>query len=369
MTDKPWLIYGANGYTGELAAREAVRRGHHPILAGRRRQALEPLAAELGLESRVFGLDDQMAPMAPMAPGGAAAALSGVGAVLHCAGPFVRTSAPMVEACLAAGADYLDITGEIAVFEAVLARNAEARGAGRVLLPGVGFDVVPSDALAARLAAALPGASELVLAFHVEGGGWSAGTLKTMIEALPHSGAIRKDGRIVPVQLAWDARKIPFGCGPRWAMTIAWGDVSTAFHSTGIPNIRVYSGVPPGRIKWLRRLRPLLPLLGTRAVKRALQSWVGRKVTGPDQRMRAEGRTYLWGEAADRAGNTATGTLELGEGYAFTAVSAVAAMERVLAGTVAAGSWTPSRALGAEFVAALPGVVLGEVVLGKRAAA
>lgn len=359
MTENAWLIYGANGYTGELAAREAVRRGHRPVLAGRRREALEPLAAELGLEARVFGLDD---------PARAAAALAGMRLVLHCAGPFVRTSAPMVDAGLAAGADYLDITGEIAVFEAVLARHAEAQSAGRVLLPGVGFDVVPSDALAARLAAALPDASELVLAFHVEGGGWSAGTLKTMIEALPHSGAIRKDGRIVPVPLAWDTRKIPFGCGPRWAMTIAWGDVSTAFHSTGIANIRVYSGVPPSRIRWLRRLRPLLPVLGTRAVKRALQAWVARTVSGPDARMRAEGRTYLWGEVKDRAGNSATGTLELGEGYAFTAVSAVSAVERVLAGSVEPGSWTPSRALGVEFAAGLPGVSLGEVVMRKSGA-
>ncbi|HWS71956.1 MAG TPA: saccharopine dehydrogenase NADP-binding domain-containing protein, partial [Thermoanaerobaculia bacterium] len=145
-----FLIYGANGYTGELIAREAARRGLKPILAGRSREAIEPLARELGLESRIFGVD--------------APRLEGVDVVLHCAGPFSQTSAPMVSACLAAKAHYLDITGELAVFEAVHARDAEAKRAGIALIPGVGFDVVPTDSVAAMLADSLPGATDLVLA-------------------------------------------------------------------------------------------------------------------------------------------------------------------------------------------------------------
>src|SRR5436305_15188118 len=111
MTDRPWMIYGANGYTGELAAREAVARGLRPVLAGRNARAVAELALELGLDSRAFALDD---------PAAAAHGVAGMAAVLHCAGPFVRTSRPMVDACLAAGAHYLDITGEIAVFTAIL---------------------------------------------------------------------------------------------------------------------------------------------------------------------------------------------------------------------------------------------------------
>src|SRR5262245_22595391 len=217
-----WLLYGANGYTGELAAREAKRRGLAPILAGRDAEAVERLASELGLPWRSFPLDD---------PATLRANLADVAAVLHCAGPFVRTSAPMVHACLAAKVHYLDITGEIAVFEAVLSRaSAEAaRQAGVALLPGVGFDVVPSDCLAARLAAALPGAVALDLAFAAEGGGWSRGTLKTVIESLPATGALRRNGRIVPVPVAADVRRIDFSDRPRWTMTIPWGDVATAY--------------------------------------------------------------------------------------------------------------------------------------------
>jgi short subunit dehydrogenase-like uncharacterized protein len=348
------MIYGANGYTGELVAREAVRRGLSPILAGRNAEAVKRLGRELGLQSRAFSLDD---------PQGTAAELYGVKAVLHCAGPFLHTSAAMVSACLATRAHYLDITGEIPVFEAVLARKDEALRAGVALLPGVGFDVVPSDCLAARLAAALPDPAELALAFYTAGGSTSRGTLKTMIESLPHAGAIRKNGRIIPVPIAWDSREIDFGgrAGRRWTMTIPWGDVSTAYHSTGIPNIRVYTGTPPARIQRLKRLAPLLPLAGWKPIKRFAQRWVEKRVTGPTPEQREHARVYLWGEARDAAGRTATATLETPEGYRFTALSSVECAERVLAGKVQPGAWTPSKAFGADFVGEIPGVAMGEV--------
>jgi short subunit dehydrogenase-like uncharacterized protein len=348
-----WLIYGANGYTGELVAREAVARGHSPILAGRHREKVGALAAELGLTARVFPLES---------PATVAAELYGVKAVLHCAGPFILTARPMVEACLGTGAHYLDITGEIGVFERVLAQTEAARRAGVVLLPGVGFDVVPTDCLAARLSAALPDATELTLAFFAERGEASRGTLLTMIESLPHAGAVRRDGKIVEVPIAFDAREIPFSCGPRWTMTIPWGDVSTAFHSTGIPNIRVYTGTPPGTIRRLKRIRPLVPLAGWGPVKRLARRWVERKVAGgPGAEARETSRVYLWGEVKNEKGRTVTATLETPEGYALTAVAAVRCMEKALAGEVAPGAWTPSRAFGADFVGTLPGVVVGAV--------
>ncbi len=349
-----WMIYGANGYTGELAAREAARRGLAPILAGRNARAVAALAGELGLSSRAFGLDDRAA---------LGAGLAGVAAVLHCAGPFVRTSAPLVDACLAAGVHYLDITGEIAVFEAVLARSAEAVRAGVALLPGVGFDVVPSDCLAARLGAALPGAAELALAFASDRGGYSRGTLKTMIEGLPNLGAVRRGGRIVAVPAGYETRRIDFGgaLGERWAMTIPWGDVATAYHTTGIPSIRVYTAAHPKAIRRLRRLARLAPLAAAGPVKRWLQRRVDRREPGPGAEVRATARTYLWGEAKDAAGKTVTARLETPEAYALTAVSAVEAAERAASGAVRPGAWTPSRAFGADFVDGLPGVVAGPV--------
>jgi short subunit dehydrogenase-like uncharacterized protein len=338
----PFLIYGANGYTGELIAREAVRRGHRPVIAGRRAKKIEPLAQELGLEARVFPLD--------------APKLDGVDAVIHCAGPFVHTSAPMVQACLDAGDHYLDITGEIAVFEAIMAMNDAAVRRGVTLIPGVGFDVVPTDCLAAMLAARLPGATELELAFYSPKAELSRGTLKTMIEGIGEGGAIRRDGKIVRVPPAYAVREIPFSCGPRMAMTIPWGDVSTAFHTTGIPNIRVYTGASPKSIARMRRIRRLLPLLGITPVKRLLQAFANRR-TGPGEEQRASGLTYLWGRAANGS-NEVTMTMTTPEGYAFTVLSAVTAVERLLASPKRPGSFTPAKFFGAEFVTTIPGVQL-----------
>jgi short subunit dehydrogenase-like uncharacterized protein len=335
-----FLIYGANGYTGELIAREAVRRGHRPVIAGRSAEKLAPLAKELGLEARAFPLDQPR--------------LDGVDAVLHCAGPFVHTSAPMVRACLDAGAHYLDITGEIAVFERILSMNGEATKAGVTLIPGVGFDVVPTDCLAAMLAARLPGATELELAFYSPGAELSRGTLKTMIESIDEGGAIRRDGRIVRVPPAYATREVPFSCGTRVAMTIPWGDVSTAFHTTGIPNIRVYTAASPKSIARMRRLRFLFPILGITPVKRLLQKFADRR-SGPDADQRASGRTYLWGRVTDGT-NDVTMTMTTPEGYTFTVISALAAVEQLLASPKRPGSFTPAKFFGSEFVTTLAGV-------------
>jgi short subunit dehydrogenase-like uncharacterized protein len=338
------LIYGAYGYTGELIAREAVRRGLAPTLAGRDEAAVSALAQSLALPWRAFGLAD---------PAALGEGIAGAGTVLHCAGPFVRTSRPMVEACLAAGVNYLDITGEIAVFESILARGAEARQAGIVLLPGIGFDVVPTDCLARELHARLPDATHLDLAFVAEGGGWSRGTLATMIESLPHAGAMRRNGRIVPLPLAAETMEIELPVGRRTVVSIAWGDVATAFHTTGIPNIRTFTGVPEPEVQRMRKVRPLLPLAGWKPIKRLLQLWVRRTVTGPTADQRRRARTWIWGAARNERGESATIHFSTAEGYALTARTAIEGAVRVEGGGVPPGAWTPARAFGAQFIAEL----------------
>lgn len=337
-----WLIYGAYGYTGELIAREAVRRGERPILAGRDAAKLEPLARELGCEVRVFGID--------------AIDLRDVSLVLHCAGPFSHTSAPMVSACLAAKAHYLDITGEIAVFESVFRRHDEAVRAGVTLLPGAGFDVVPTDCLAAMLARRLPDATELWLAFYPEGGSVSRGTMKTMLENIAQGGAVRRDGQIVRVPTAWDVRTINFSNGARLAVTIPWGDVSTAYHTTGIPNIRVYNVLPPGAIRNMRRFRWLLPLAGRGPIQWLLQRKADQR-HGPSEARRQRARTYLWGRAFNER-ESIEQTMTTPEGYHFTMLSALAAVARILAEPVQAGAFTPAKRFGPDFVLTIPGVAL-----------
>jgi short subunit dehydrogenase-like uncharacterized protein len=335
-----WMIYGANGYSGELIAREAAKRGLTPILAGRNRAAVAALGTELGLGWRAFPLD--------------APELEGIELVLHCAGPFIHTSRPMVDACLAAGAHYLDITGEIAVFEAIFARDDEAKRRGVTLLPGVGFDVVPTDCLAAQLKESMPDAEELWLAFQMRGGSVSRGTLKTMIEGIGEGGAIRRDGRITRVPLVFDAREIPFPSGARMAMTIPWGDIATAWRTTGIPNIRVYSAQSPRSIAQTRRIARLAPILGLKPVRRVLQAIASRR-SGPNEETRNRGRIDVWGKVRNAAGTEITRSLTTPEGYRFTMLSALAAVERVLADPKP-GAWTPASLFGSGFVRSIEGV-------------
>jgi short subunit dehydrogenase-like uncharacterized protein len=328
-----WMIYGANGYTGELIAREAVKRGERPILAGRNAAAIEPLARALGLEWRAFDL--------------AKPDLSGVQLVLHCAGPFMHTSRPMVDACLAAGVHYLDITGEIGVFEAVFRRDAEARQRRVTLLPGVGFDVVPTDCLAAQLHAELPDANELWLAFFTRSG-VSRGTLRTMIEGAGLGGAIRRDGRIKVVPQLYDVQEIPFTSGPKLAMTIPWGDISTAYRSTGIPNIRVYSSQPKKALKRMRWMKHLLPALRFKPLRKLVLRRADRR-GGPSEKVRESAHVELWGRVRNARGEERTRTMTVAEGYKFTVLSSLAAVQGVLE-SPRGGAFTPSQFFGADFV-------------------
>ncbi|MCB9595355.1 MAG: saccharopine dehydrogenase NADP-binding domain-containing protein [Sandaracinaceae bacterium] len=334
------LIYGAYGYTGDLIARRAAEQGARPILAGRSATKLAPLVEELGLPQRVFGLDD---------PKALDAGLEGVDVVIHAAGPFSRTSKPMVDACLRTGTHYLDITGEIDVFEACAARDAEAQAAGVMVMPGVGFDVVPSDCLANYLGDRLPEATHLVLAFASMGGKTSHGTATTMVESLGRPNLVRRDGRITEVRLGKLRRDIDFGRGPQPTVSIPWGDVSTAYSSTGIPNIEVYTAVPRAAQVGARVVGFLGGLLASGPIQRIAQGRVDAGPAGPTDAQRARAHSVFFGEA--RAGaRTVRARLRVPEGYTLTAMASLVIAERVLDGAWAAGYRTPAMMYGADFV-------------------
>jgi len=342
-----FLLYGASGYTGSLIARLAVQRGLRPILAGRNSTKIAPLSTQLGLEYRAFSLDDDAA---------VDEALADVVAVLHCAGPFSHTSKPMVSGCLRTKRHYLDITGEVAVFEAIAARNHDAKAAGIMLLPGVGFDVVPSDCLAAHLKTRLPSATRLALGFQALGK-ISRGTATTMVEAQNQGGLVRRGGVLTPVPAAWKTRLIDFGQGAVEATTIPWGDVSTAFYSTGIPDIEVYAAFPASTRIGMVATRYLGWLLGLSAVQNLQKRLIQNQPPGPNEAERVGGRSLLWGEVADNSGKRLVSRLQCPEGYTLTALTALAIAQKVLAGQVAVGFQTPSLVYGADFILEIEGVV------------
>ena len=347
---KNFLIYGANGYTGELIAREAVKRGLKPILSGRSQNKVEPLAKELNLTCRTFSLEDKKS---------LEYTLKEVDFVIHCAGPFSLTSKPMVEACLRTGKHYLDITGEIAVFEQMAQRDRQAKEAGIMIMPGVGFDVVPSDCLARHLKNQLPSATNLTLAFYGMGK-ISHGTQATMTLNVGRGGAIRRNGEIIQVPAAWRTREIDFGEFTKKGVTIPWGDVATAFYSTGIPNIEVFTVLPEETLRLLKLSRYIGRLLATKPVQNYLQKQIPEG--GPNEAERASGKTFLWGEASDDSGDRVEARLTCPEGYTTTVLTALKIAEKILAGNFCAGFQTPAKCYGADLILEIEGTSFS----GKR---
>ena len=181
------LLYGAYGYTGRLAAEIAAAKKLDIVLAGRNKDALAGLGDRLSLQTRVIGLDD---------PRQLCEALNDVACVVHMAGPFAVTSTPMLNACLATQTNYVDITGEIEVFEGMWSRAEEIRQAGITAVPGAGFDVVPTDCLAAYVAGKMERPASLVIAlWGLESA--SQGTLRTAIRQVSKPVLCRRAGAIV----------------------------------------------------------------------------------------------------------------------------------------------------------------------------
>ncbi len=342
------MIYGATGYTGRLIAQEAVERGHRPVLAGRDASRLAPLAEQLGLDHRVFNLQHNARLTGD---------LDGMSLVMHCAGPFTLTSGAMLGACLSAGAHYLDITGEIAVFENTFVFHQMALQRGIALISGCGFDVIPTDCLAVHVTQQTPNAVDLEIALATRTfGSPSAGTLQSMVEIMQQGGMARRGGRLVSLPLGTGGRTVRFSYGERYAMPFPWGDLATAYCSTGIPNITTYLRYKPSTARLLRWISPSIKVLfQLKLARRLVQAIIDRTVQGPPAEARQTGRSYIWARADDRAGHSAEAWLETLEGYEFTKIAAVRCVEKVLSSGHLAGALSPAMAFGPDFVLEIPG--------------
>lgn len=345
-----WLIYGAYGYSGELTARAAVEQGLKPILAGRSADKLKPLADELGCEYRVFALDNANQ---------VTQHLMDIDAVTHCAGPFSATAEPMMRACIQSKTHYTDITGEIDVFELAHELSDLAKQSGIVLCPGVGFDVIPTDCVALSLKQALPNATELTLGFDSRSG-FSPGTAKTSVEAMSEGNKVRENGKIVTKPMGKLTRKIDFGAedgkGAKMAMSIPWGDVSTAYRTTGIPNISVYIPMSPAKIKQAQRANYISWLLGFKPVQNFLKGRVEKSVKGPNEAKRAEQVTYVWGEAKNERGETKVARIKTANGYDVTWQGGIIIANHLINNPPEQGGhYTPATLMGSRFVETLEG--------------
>ena len=338
--DETIILYGAYGYTGQLIARECSARRLNIILAGRSERLLKTQSMQTGYPYEVVELSDGVALKNLLRKGRV---------VIHCAGPFQFTAQTMAETCLETGTHYTDITGEYQVFEMLATYDARAKEAGITILPGTGFDVVPSDCLALYLKTELPSANRLELAF-TSTGGLSRGTARTMVYGLGEGSVIREEGVLVNIPLGKLSMHVNFGKLSMPCLNIPWGDVSTAWHSTGIPNIAVYTAVSAAAIRAVWLTRHLQWLLNASWVKNMLLSIVDRKVKGPGAQALQAGRSLLWGKVQDASGRTAIATIETLSGYKLTSKTSVLIAESILKGHFKSGFQTPASAYGPDLI-------------------
>lgn len=349
-TFKPsWLLYGATGYTGRLVAAAAKARGHNVILGGRDQATLAQMAGALGVSFRVFDMGARDA---------IDKGLGGVRLVLNCAGPFSLTASTLAQASMRTGAHYLDIAGEIADHRGLYRLDERAKEAGVMLLPGVGFGILPSDCLAYYLKQKQPHAVTLTLAFNA-GASASHGTMATLLESLQQSGFVRRSGQLVPAEPASESRTIDFGPGkPQRAVLFPWrADVLSAGLSTEIPHIQSYAAVPVA-LRFVLKNRKLFEKGLFRSL---LERYVAGAPDGPKPADRAKRKSWLYGEVVSEIGSRARAVVEGPDPYDFTVLCALAAVERSLSGSVPEGYATPSQLLGSAPLRALPGVRLHDL--------
>jgi len=347
------LIYGVTGYVGGLISRLAAAAGLPHLAAGRDLEQVIAHADPLMLPARTFSLSD------PVKVG---RALGDVAVVLNAAGPFAETALPLAEACLRAGAHYLDLADEVPELEALRRLDARAREAGIMLLPGVGFGVLPTDALAARLKRRLPSAVRLRLALETAGG-MSRGSLRTLFRDLRRgAGVKRRGGELVPAHAGEERLVLDLGGGRRVAVTDPWrGDLASAWWSSVYPEIDVYT-VHPAWLRWLRSPRssrwllrvplasPVRSLLASRAGRALVGRAIALRPAGPAERDLAAGLTRIWAQAEDAAGHRVTARLRGPERHLFSARTALWVAQRVLAGRLRVGCQTPATAYGPDLV-------------------
>ena len=341
-----FLLYGANGYTGRIVAKLAASYNLQPILAGRSEAAIKQMGDELQLPYSVADINDATA---------LKNILAGVKAVLHCAGPFADTAQQMADACLLAGVHYMDINGDIAVFEMLKKYDKAAKEKNIMIMPGVGFDVVPTDCIALQLKNKLRDATHLKLAFASVGGGISHGTAITMASKIGEGGAAREEGKIVRKPLGQKGMWVQFGDKKLFVMTIPWGDISTAYFTTTIANIETYTAIPPKIYRVLKLQWTFNWLLRTGFIRNIIKNKIKAKPAGPSDEERKNSNSFVWGEAVNASGLKVNAAISCYDGYTLTAHSSLIITKKILEQNFKPGYQTPAEAYGENLIMEVPG--------------
>ncbi|CAN5284044.1 saccharopine dehydrogenase NADP-binding domain-containing protein [soil metagenome] len=340
------VVYGSYGYTGKLIIEDCRSKNLKVILAGRNEAQLKLQSASSGYPYKVVASDDLDAMKTLLEP---------AAVVIHCGGPFKHTAKTMSDACLATQTHYTDITGEYQVFESLSELDGKGKERGIMIMPGTGFDVVPSDCLALHLKNRLPSATHLQLAFTMSKGGLSRGTKKSMTEGLGYGSYVRENGKLTAIALGSRSMEIDFGAFKTITLCIPWGDIATAWRSTAIPNIEVYTGATAKMISTAKKSNYLGWLLRMVWIKKMMLKKIDKEPAGPSEEKLQGGKSYLWGKVWDNTGKECVSRLETISGYSLTAKTAVLIAQKIISGNFKPGYQTPSMAYGAELILEIEG--------------
>jgi short subunit dehydrogenase-like uncharacterized protein len=345
------ILFGATGYTGRLTADELVARGARPVLAGRNRDQVERMAAELGgLESAVADVAEPATVRALLEPGDV---------MLATVGPFVRFGDPAAEASIGAGSPYLDSTGEPAFIRRVFERfgpRAEASGAG--LVTAFGYDWVPGNlagALALRKAG--EGATRVDIGYFTTGGlgGMSGGTRASAAGAMLEPSFAWRGG-IVTERGAKRVRSFEAAGREREAISVGSSEHFTLprIHPS-LREVDVYLGWFGRRSRAVSRFSAvnagITKIPGARAAIGALTSRVVKGSTGgpSEEDRRGTGSMAVAIASGQDGEELARVELEGPNGYDLTArMLAWGAMQAAAQGMGAAGALGPVEAFGLD---------------------
>lgn len=313
------MIYGAAGYTGRMASANVKAAGVDFVIAGREQDEAKfaALASDLGVEYRLFAVDD---------PSTAEAALGDISVLLNCAGPFMRTAGPLMNACIAAGVHYLDIAAELDSYRLAEKLDQDANAAGVMLLPGSGGSVAMLGSLAGHAARRVTAPRNLRIALHVAGG-FSRGSAISASENVTTECLYRVDGTLMS-RSPEEVREFDFGNGPATSFPVTLPDLITIWRATRIPNIETFVHVTEGAFP---------------------EGDLAAMPDGPTLEQREANRYHAAVEVTTEDGTVVRSILDTVNGYTFTALAAAEAARRVVNGEARPGFQTPAGLFGDGF--------------------
>ncbi len=343
---KKWMIYGAYGFTGSLLAKIAADKGFKPVLAGRDALKTKRLALSLGLDFKVFSLDEDSI---------IEKNLKDIDLLYNLAGPYCKTAPTMVEACLRTKTHYMDLTGDIEIYDFLYSLDKVAIENEILIMPGVGFNVIATECVAAHTVQKLSTCDHLDIVMATQAKP-SKGTFKQMIALLPRGGYEIENHELKRRNIGKSDIKIKYPDKRRTPFSIPIGELIACHKSLNIANIRVHYAMSSS---WVRMTETMIDIIakfsGKNYGKKVLSNFASNYIKGPDETSMLHDKAYVYAKASSDLGVYAETMIKTPEPYYFTALITLKVIQKVLDGEYK-GALTPVEAFGSSIIFEVEGV-------------